>query len=406
MTQTFKVLAAALAATVLAGVLGGCEKPTQVMTADPQRSAVDARWTLLTAADDNDPFTRVRAIEALAGTMGQAEGRRYVQALGDEQPVVRFAAAMAIGDTRYTPALGHIEDLAVNEPDRRVFVAVIYALYRLNNCKYTPEVLKYTGQLGSLLFDREKEVRGATALVMGKMGDPAAIAPLRSLSIDEQEPMVQLQVKESLALLGHEPSIIGLESDTKSTFTDVRLFAVNAITHVHPRNGGQILGALLESRQPVQVHLAAAGGLAEFGEVDPAGYDLCVATLQDPYVVLRKAYGDEARIDPNTIPSHQSLAANSLGQMRNPAAVDVLVPAMKGADGLVRVSAARAILKLLPVAAPMGHQTASPPDPRPAIGPPPTPTTQPAATEPPATEPAEDDPPMARPRLTTAGAKD
>ena len=332
-----------LAGLVVAAVtaLGGCAPPPPVNLA---QSYADARATLDRGLADADPFTRSHTIEALADTVGLHAGQSYEQALADPSPLVRFAAAMAIGDTGYSPAQTRLLKMAKDkelEPDRRVMPSVIYALYRLGDTTYASE-------LYALLFDNEREVRANAALAMGKMQEPSGIGPLKTRMNDEQDPLVRLQIIESLAMLGDSVSALSLEAYTKKTpFMDERLVAIPAMARVHSSTAAHVLTELLESRQPPRVRVAAAGALGMLGQSNPTGYALCRAAVNDPRRVLDEAAGERRPGSDLEVSSLQRLAAISLGWMNNPEAVGALYPLLSKSDSGVRIAAAMSILRLL-----------------------------------------------------------
>ncbi len=325
-----------------AAILAGCASAPPV---DLAAVYADAKATLDRGLADGDPFTRSHTIEALAETMGPHAGQSYERALADPSPLVRFAAAMAIGDTRYNPAKTHLLKMAQDkelEPDRRVMPAVIYALYRLEDTTYASD-------LYSLLFDSEREVRANAALAMGKMQEPSAIGPLKTRLNDEQDPLVRLQIIESLALLGDAVSALSLEAYTKKTpFIDERLVAIPAMARVRSGTAGQVLLELLGSRQPPRVRVAAAGALGMLGQSNPTGYALCQAAVTDPQRVLDQAYGRRRPGSELEVSSLRRLAAISLGWMGDQSAVENLHPLLDSPDGAIRAAAAMSILRLLP----------------------------------------------------------
>lgn len=333
----------ALLGTCAVTFLGGCTLFGPRLAMDPRRARIDARTALYQAADDPDVATRVHGIEAMAEVLGERASGVFVQNLDDASPVVRFAAAMAIGDIRHAQVKPKLLVMAgKGEPNKLVFIAVAYALARLDCLSSAAGT-----ELGKMLTDQEKDVRGQVALVMGKMGEVSAIAFLKAVLEDEREPMVRLQIIESLAMLGDERSASVLEAFTKSQFMDERLVAIPAMAKARYRRAPIILRGLLDDRQPPPVRVAAAGALAMLGEVDGSGYLFCVSAAQDPQRVLASAYGGARQVTPTDVTSLQGLAAISLGWMKQEGAVQVLHPLLQSKEGGVRVAAAMAILRLL-----------------------------------------------------------
>jgi len=368
------------AAAVGAACLAGCvQNQPERIAIDPGKAYIDAKAVLLQAAEDEDPATRSHALEALAGTLGDKAGAVYLQALDDEMPAVRFAAALAIGDVRYKPAMPKLLELAkvkVGERDKRVYCAVIYALYRLGNDAYA-------GELGTLLFDSEREVRMDAALVMGKMGEPSAIGPLRTAAANEQDDGVKLQLTESLALLGDTRSAEVIEAYTKGYFLDLRLAAIPALGRIGSSRALRALQQLCHERHPARVRVSAAGELARLGRVDDAAYKVCIAAIRDPKKVLADASDASKRAADQDAASLKRLAALAAGWMKREAAANDLHPMLRSADGGQRVAAALSVVRLLKAYRPLK---------------PPRPATRPAAAKPEAA--------AKKPKLHTAGGRD
>jgi len=398
--------AAVLAAAIVISATFGCEPFMPAGRIDTTKAFVDARTTLRQAVEDKDPETRSHAIEAMATASPKQSGAAFVQALSDSNPAVRFAAAMAIGEARYAPAKDKLVAMARDkklEPDKRVLCAVIYALHRMGETSFTHA-------LGELLFDPEPEVRANAAMVMGKMGEPSATGPLKTLLGDEQEPAVQLQIHESLALLGDSRSRHFLEAYIKGYFLDLRLAALPALARTDPRRAVYVLQKLLDNDKAPQIRVVAAWQLAELGEVEDAGYNLCLKAAAYPETVMRQAYGWARTPSGVEIKSLQRLAAMSLGSMKRTEAVGTLHRLLGSPDGGVRVAAAMAIIKLLQpmqpvelVAEPPAEQLKpveeAPAQPKPVVVEfdEPKPAWAPPEPEPVVTEPAEPKPVPAAP---------
>ncbi len=395
-------------------ILSGCSFDQEKVAIDPAQANLRARQELNQAVNAPEPFTRSHAIEALAETLGLQAGDVYGKALTDPSSPVRFAAAMAVGDTKYLQAKERLLVMAAEkagEPDRRVLPAIIYALYQLGDDHYASE-------LGALLFDREKEVRANAAMAMGRMGEPSAIGPLKSLLADEQDPMVRLQIVESLAMLGDTPSALSLEAYTKTAFLDERLVAIPAMARVSSPRAGLVFHDLMNQRHPPRVRVAAAGSLGTIGQFQEKGFLLCLDAATDPQAVLKKAYKGSRKVAGPDISSLQRLAAISLGHLGRTEAIEVLYPLLDSADGGVRVAAAMSIVRLLPGAGAWPPAAEAQAKPAPVEAQPSTPavqesTTRPAETgqmplmalkaEGPTTRPIG---PAVRLKLNRAGAKD
>jgi len=337
------------AATALLPLLGGCPGPDP--QADPLVTISSARTTLIRSTVDPQPLTRAHALEAVTQVLPIAEaGPLLHRGLGDKNPAVRFAATMGIGDCRYAPARATLLKMAGDkslEPDRRVYCAIIYALHMLGNDTHAPD-------LAALLGDREKEVRAQAALAMGKMGEVSAVGPLKTLLSDEREALVELQVVESLALLGDEGSLLRLEAYVKRPFLDERLVAVGAMARTGSQRWLAVLQEVLDRPGQPQVRAAAAGALGRLGRVDPEGCRLCLRALTQAQAMLEAAQ-THAEPKPEEVDSLRQIAALALGWMGDRSASGALEPLLRDSSGAVRVAAALSILRLAGAAGEAGR---------------------------------------------------
>ncbi len=333
-------------------VIAGCEPSTpydvdipEQMTVNPRGALIDAKHVLRTAAEEGKPVVQSQALEALAGTLGDEVGGLYLQQLEDQSFIVRFAAAMAVGKVQHRRAANKLLDMAENEPDKRVFAAVVYALESLGLLREHPG---YAQELIKLLGDAEPEVRSIAAMAIGRMGEPSAIPMLKSRLADETVFKVQLNLVEAMALLGDQASAARLEAYTKGYFVDLRLAAIPAVARGGSDRAAEVLLDLIESpAQPPRVRVAAAGWLAELGHFRKEGYALAIASIRKPREVLVHATEGQMEITELHVNSLLQIAARALGSMGRLPAVDVLTPLLKHPDGSVRVAAAMGIVRLL-----------------------------------------------------------
>ena len=325
-------------------LLAGCQ--TEQMRTNPQQAWDRASNVLLLGVQDQNPSTRWMAMEALARTLGARAGEIYQRGLVDPSSGVRASAAMAIGDTQYAPArdllaaMASSDESVYRERDKRVITAVIYALYRLGDQTHVSELVK-------LLWDNESEVRAMAAMVMGKMGQPQAIKHLKMLHRDEHDPAVQIQLVESLSLLGDRGAHRLLEAYTKTNFVDEQIVAAEALADIRSPRSKPVLKEMLSSKYPPRVRVAVAGNLGTLGYFDLIAYNLCLDSVRDPRSVLKMALGPRRTITPDHADSLQHLASIALGKIGRESAVDTLVPVMESPESAIRIAAAMSTLQLL-----------------------------------------------------------
>ena len=375
--------------------LAGCNLPWfahKTLVADPAQAYMDARHTLLEAAEDRDAQVRTKALEALARTEAEGIGGLMVQMLREPNPPVQFAAAMAIGDTRYAPAKGLLTAMARDPKiSPKLLAAVVYALHRLGDDSYTSE-------LARMIQHPDMWVRATAAMVMGRMRQPSAIGPLKMLQSDETELVVRLQAAEALAMLGDGKSITMLEAWTKDQYIEDRVIAVQALGQIEdPRVVPVLRRVMRDNHQESLVRIAAAMGLAQ--QHQSVSRDFVLAAIRHPEGILRRSRGKDAEIRPADIDNLQTLAVLTLGHMNDPLAVDDLMPLLRSPSGALRVAAAQSTLMLLrdyrgaaalrPAPEPAAARPAAEPATAPAFRPaaptasqPPAATTRPATTRP------------------------
>ncbi len=308
-----------------------------------QAKTEGAQAELRRAASDRAPATRAAAMEAIGQVLAAQGGDLLEQGLDDAEPGVRFAAAMAIGDAKHRPALGALAAKIkpqTGERDRRVFCAVLYALFRLGN-------LSHLGDLADLLKDPEPAVRANAAMVMGKIGNPSAVGPLKSVLVDETNETAQYNMTEALAALGDSRSQALLEGFARGVYLDLRLAAIPAIARFQTLYAKPALRDILAHAHSTRVRVSAAGALASMGEYDPQGYDLCIQSCKNPKVMMEHGAVEDPAASDVELSSLQQLAARSLGWMNKPQAVPTLEDLMHHADPPVRVMAAMSIIRIL-----------------------------------------------------------
>ncbi len=377
----------------------------------PRKARIDAVTTLRQAADSPDPFTRMHAMEAIAAVL-PSEGPRFLQGLRDAEPAVQFAAAFAVGDARYAPAMPELLRMAdAAGPDKRIYSAVIYALHRLGEHRYT-------GDLGRLLHHREEDVRANAALVLGRLGEPSAAPMLKSALADERSTRVQLNIEEALALLGDPRYARRIEAYTHGYDEGIRLMALPALTRSGSTHAVLILQELAADEQaPPRVRTAAVGELGRLGQASPENSELCVQAVQQPRAMLEACPARQgAAVSEVEVNSLQQLSAKSLGHLGQLPVLDVLYPLLHAPDGGVRVAAAMSILRLAGealgdapgVALPRADTTRRAPagQERPRFGVEPPAAVPPPAADAPPPAPDEAVPQAPRRGMRTAGGRD
>jgi HEAT repeat protein len=336
-------------AVLAAGLIVGCAQDSgepETLQVRPSQTLIDARAVLLRSVDHPNPTVRAYALESTADLLGKDAGGALMQALNDKFFDVRFVAAESIGDIRYAPAKEKLQQMVkpvkgVGEPDLRVLSAVIYALNRLGDESYTPA-------LALLLRYREPLIRASAARMMGKIGHPSAVVPLRGIVKDEQSAIARQTMIEALAVLGETRYQRFLEA---SKFSDIptRVSSVRTMGRVGGEDMVLVLEEMAWSQQPPQVRVAAMGELAELNAGSEEGLAYMRRCVRAPRQVLKDAMEGDQEIEPSNVYDLQQMAAEALGKTDSELAVNDLHALLDSTDPAVRVASAASVMELLAV---------------------------------------------------------
>ena len=251
----------------------------------------------------------------------------YVNKLAaDSEMPVRFSAAMAIGDLRYSRSHDLIEQL-LNDPDENVRIAAAYAMTKLGE-------KGYDRMFREGLKSKNQTVRANTALVLGKLGEKKWTNLLYGAIHDpDSKDKVVYQAAEALARIGDEKIYPKLWTMLISTYADVRGIGIEAMGALGNQQAQNAIITLLDDDVP-EVRLMAAGQLGEFG--DKSG----------EIVVLEFLAERATEVDIASVERKKVLAALAIGQI-NTAQLRRYLPGFLGDSSvMVRLAAAKSALVL------------------------------------------------------------
>jgi HEAT repeat protein len=299
--------------------------PAKAVPLDPQlRSA--ARQELAAAAKSSQAQLRAHAIEGARyayPVIGADAAKHIVAGLGDSEPLVRFAAAMAAGELKLEDArtsLGRI----VEDPDPRVQVAVRFALHKLGDDSRTHDLEQFAVDA----VPGHQSVRVAVATVLGRLGEPTGVKILKVLRRDEAT-SVRQEAGEALYRLGDEQGVRDMIGLTASGYPDDQMFGLLALAS---RN---------DQRVRAHVRLALSSALSnEFPEV------ALVAARSMGMLGSDAGYAIAQNGAKSKDPRQRLLAALAFGAIGRSDAQEILAGLLKDADPTVRVAAATAALQL------------------------------------------------------------
>jgi HEAT repeat protein len=254
-----------------------------------QKWQTEAKAVLDDALTSPNPFVRAHSIEAMGRTLGAKATDQIVQSLKDPEAVVRFTGAMAVGDAKISAA--HDTLLAiVDDNDPNVRIAVRYALHRLGDKRFSHDLEKFA-------IDPEKGVRGNTAMVLGRLGEPSAVTILLVMERD-REPTVRLQAAEAMWRLGDERGLKTLVAGSISAYPDDVIVSLLGLAGPKMRSVAGHIDADLTSDFP-EVCLVAARALGQLGLDDGFGVAMEGFHSKDPrqQLLAAMALGDIGRTD-------------------------------------------------------------------------------------------------------------
>jgi HEAT repeat protein len=289
-------------------------QPAHVQGASVENAALRQ---LLNLAESRDPVLRCNAIESLQEVAPDDAVDPALAALESDDPQVRFAGCMALGTLRVADAHDRLLKLRIEEHSHIVQVGIRYALHRLGDVRYSHDLEQYA-------VDPNPEVRGKTAFVLGRLGEPSAIPLLRTMQHDPEE-SIRLEAAESLWRLGDQRGLDDLAGFAISKYADDLIISTLALAAPRDPSVIQHVRANLSADYP-EVELAAARALGMLGSDE--GYSLAMQYLH------------------SSEPRQRWMAAQALGAIGRPDAKAALAPLLSDSEAQVRLAAAAAILEL------------------------------------------------------------
>jgi HEAT repeat protein len=309
----------------------GCKESSQTLgddyitnKASPQ---AEAYQIIQYALDDTNPVARVNAIEVIA-TTGQFRLMPKVQRLlKDEFTPVRFAAALAVGDMRYSQAKYLLNPL-LKDRDVNVIIAASYAMGKLGSAEYFEVVRK-------AINNNDQTVRANAAYLLGKAGDKGSLDLLKSAQEDKNSnDKVRFQILEARARLGDEEVLQKLWAIVYSVFADDRIIGIRAIGLLGTSKARDILVQKLDDDNVLEVRLAAAGQLGKLQ--DRIGETEVLDVFEKNLT---------AGLDTEAIERAYVLTALAIGEICTPDLEKYLPQLLKNESKFVRIAAAKAVFQ-------------------------------------------------------------
>lgn len=297
----------------------------------PQMPAADslqgqARRIVADCLSDANPQVRANAVEVAATTRDLLLMPTVRKLLADEVIPVRFAAVLAVGDLQYGQARDEIARL-LNDPNPNIKIAACYAIARLGDSQYYKV-------LCNAVDSEDQTVRANAALLLGKSGRQEGLRFLyavmqRSDSADK----VVLQAAESIAMLKDRQIYPKLWTRLISAYADDRVIGIRAMGALGTEEARNAIATMLDDAVP-EVRLAAAEQLGKLGNLTGE---------REVLAILDKNPGSDA--DPEGQARIKILTALAIGEIGTPAATKRLPGLLRDQSRLVRLAAAKAVLR-------------------------------------------------------------
>jgi HEAT repeat protein len=312
-------------ATILLFFSTGCNEAvsTKPVTANVQNLRQQALEIVRAGLKDEDGLVRSHAVEVVLATGTKELMPTVAVLLSDQSVAVRFAAAVAVGDTAYSPAAGAVKRL-MDEPNENTKMAAAYALTRLGR----PE---YANIIRSLLKSNDQTVRANAALLLGKMGEKSDIPLLyRTLQDPYSFDKVKIQTIESIARLGDKNIYRGkLWALLISKQADDRVMGIRAMSALGTAEAKNAIATMLDD-DVLEVRLCAAEELGRLGDTTGASEILTYFTEKSP------------NLDKTSIAN--TIATMAIGQIGGPSLTRFLPRLLQSKAKEVQLSAAQSVL--------------------------------------------------------------
>ena len=189
---------------------------------DLQRYKKQAVEVVRISLMDKNALVRNHAIEVAASANTTQLMPTVLKLTKGRAVPVRFAAAMAMGDVRYSASEYTLKKMLQDE-DENVRIAAAYSLMKLGNANLQDKLL-------AALAGNDRTVRANAALLIGKLGYKPALGALYAVVNDpESSDMVRIQAVESIAMLGDEKIYQHLWAMLISKYADDRIMGIRAM---------------------------------------------------------------------------------------------------------------------------------------------------------------------------------
>ncbi len=309
----------------------GAAKPASPLARFELRDRAENLLVEATRSDiDLIAANAVEALENVAPTVGKT---RFAALTESDSALVRFAALIAIGNTRDRTSATRVQK-RLNDPDPRARLAAQFAAIRLGRLELTEQLFQV------LNSNPDENLRSDAAFLIGKLKEPRAKKRLEAAleaRVNKDSNRVRTHIIGALAELGDRQAIKELCVLTQGDVVS-RVLALQMLTELNSPDSQKVLRYVLNKADEYrESRLLAARGLGRIG--DKSGQALALESL--------KFVGKNAE-DVNETARVRQLGALALGAMRSREALDPLAElAANSKDEREQVAACYAICQIL-----------------------------------------------------------
>ncbi len=278
-----------------------------------------------TSLTSTDGMLRVNAVETVSSTKRTDLMPKVVRLLEDNAPAVRFASAVAIGDTTYTPArsriIRHFKDEDIN-----VRIASAYAMAKFGDERAADYIRGH-------VLDNDQTVRANALLLLGKLGNPGDRDIMyTALRRTDSNDKVKLQAMESIARLGDNSIYERLWALLISKHPDDRVMGIRAMGKLGTQDAESAIITMLDD-DLWEVRLCAADELGKLG-----------SNLGEPEVI---EYIEKASKTSQKTAMANGMAVMAIGNIPSDSLKAYLPKLLNSKSKLARLLAAKSLLQTL-----------------------------------------------------------
>jgi len=276
---------------------------------------------------DQDNLIKSQAIEAVATTDTSKLIPMVTGLLKSDSVSVRFTAAIAIGDMKYSPGELMVRRL-LNDTDENARIAAAYAMTKIGR-------KNFDGMIRNAVKSKDPTIRANAVMLLGKLGNTKDLDLLYWVLHDpDSSRKVRIEAIEAIAMLGDERIYNRILSLSISKYADDKVMSILAMGALGTEDTKDRLITMLDEEVP-EIRLCAARELGRLG--NPTGQVEVLEYFEEISPGLDSIRRNESNV----------LAAMAIGQIGTKELVKYLPGLLKSRSKKVQLSASQAVLLLM-----------------------------------------------------------